>query len=152
MSGAAAGLGAFLAGIEDLAGSVSRKSRFWAVVALSAAPVTWVLMLRRWVFDGIGPFLGWLPLLAVMVTPGVLLFGFAGRVGRLAALPEHVSSEIAELVRQARAGASARSGRGGRHLPAPQSAVPPAGGPGGAGCGSGGGPGAGGGPLRDRLS
>lgn len=97
-----ADLGALLAGIEDLSGTVSRNSRFWAGVALITAPVAWVLMLRRWIFDGIGPFLAWLPLLVVMMVPGVLLFGFASRVRRLGALPDRVSGEIAELVQRAR--------------------------------------------------
>ncbi len=103
-----ADLGALLAGIEDLSGTVSRNSRFWAGVALITAPVAWVLMLRRWIFDGIGPFLAWLPLLVVMMVPGVLLFGFASRVRRLGALPDRVSGEIAELVERARSDGGSR--------------------------------------------
>jgi hypothetical protein len=101
-------LGALLAGIEDLATGVSGKSRFWGGVALIAAPVSWALLLRRWVFDGIGPFLAWLPLLLGMLIPGLLLFGFARRVRKLGALPDQVSSEISQLIHEARSGVTAQ--------------------------------------------
>ncbi len=98
------GLGAALARVEAFAAGVTRRTRFWGVVALLAGPALWALVLYRWVFDSWRAALAWSPVLLALLVPGLVLLGFAGRVRRVADLPDRVSGEVAAMVSEARDG------------------------------------------------
>lgn len=101
------GLGAALARVEAFADGVQARTRVWGCLALLAAPTIWVIFLRRWIFDSWGVFLAWLPLLIVLMAPGLVLLGFGRRVGRMGDLPDLVSEEIGSMITEARDGIAA---------------------------------------------
>jgi hypothetical protein len=100
-------VGAALARVEAFADGVGRRTRFWGWLALLAAPVIWAIFLRKWIFDSWGVFAAWLPLLLVLMIPGLVLLGFGKRVKRMADLPEKVSSDVGAMVTGARDGVAA---------------------------------------------
>lgn len=100
-------VGAALARVEAFAGGVGRRTRFWGWLALLAAPAIWAIFLRKWIFDSWAVFAAWLPLLLVLVIPGLVLLGFGKRVKRMADLPEKVTSEVGSMVTDARDGITA---------------------------------------------
>jgi len=102
-----AGLGAALARVEAFADGVQARTRFWGCMALVAAPAIWVIFLHKWVFESWGVFLAWLPLLIVLMAPGLVLLGFGRRVGKMADLPDLVSEEVGSMVTEAREGIAA---------------------------------------------
>lgn len=102
-----AGLGAALARVEAFADGVQARARFWGWLALLAAPAIWAIFLRRWVFDSWGVFLAWLPLLILLMAPGLVLIGFGRRVGKMGHLPDLVSDEIGSMITEARDGIAA---------------------------------------------
>lgn len=104
---AGAGIGPALARVEAFARGVGRRTRVWGWLALVGGGAIWAIFLRRWVFDGWGPFLAWLPLLVALLVPGLVLLGFGRRVRRIADLPGEVSTEVGALVSEARDGVTA---------------------------------------------
>jgi hypothetical protein len=90
--------------VEAFADGVQARTRFWGCLALLAAPAVWAIFLRRWVFDSWGLLLAWLPLLIVLMAPGLVLIGFGRRVGKLGGLPDLVSDEIGLMITEARDG------------------------------------------------
>jgi len=102
--GSGVDLGAALARVEAFADGVQARTRIWGCLALLAAPTIWVIFLRRWVFDSWGVFLAWLPLLILLMAPGVVLLGFGRRVGKMGDLPDVVSEEVSAMITEARDG------------------------------------------------
>ena len=98
------GLGAALARVEAFADGVQARTRFWGCLALLAAPAVWAIFLRRWAFDSWAIFVAWLPLLIVLMAPGLVLIGFGRRVRKLGDLPDVVSEEIGSMITEARDG------------------------------------------------
>ena len=102
--GSGVDLGAALARVEAFADGVQARTRFWGCLALLAAPTIWVIFLRRWVFESWGVFLAWLPLLILLMAPGLVLLGFGRRVGKMGDLPDMVSEEVSSMITEAREG------------------------------------------------
>ena len=97
-------IGAALARIESLADGVRLRTRFWGWLALAAAPAIWAIALRRWVFDSWELALAWLPVLIVLLVPGLVLIGFGRRIERMTDLPSKLSAEVGAVVAEAREG------------------------------------------------
>ena len=100
-------VGAALARVEAFADGVGRRTRFWGWLAVLSAPAIWAIFLRKWIFDSWEVFAAWLPLMIVLMIPGLVLLGFGKRVERMADLPQKVTSEVGAMVTGAREGITA---------------------------------------------
>jgi len=101
-------LEAALSRIQQLADRIGRRARLVALVAAIAAVAAWALLLRRWIFDSPGVFVGWLPLLVILVVPALILSGFGKRMIRLGPAIDRIADEAGVVVGELRDEAGAR--------------------------------------------
>ncbi len=84
--------------VQVLAARIGTRARWVGFGVGIAAVAAWALLLRRWVFDSAGAFLGWLPVLVFLLVPGLILTGFGKRMLRLGPAISRIADEPGVVV------------------------------------------------------
>jgi hypothetical protein len=83
--------------IEGVASGVASRSVRWGLGSIIVGAAAWAVPLRERFTDPFERVAPWLPLLLVLLIPGVLLLGFAGRLRKVGGLRARLAEDVAEV-------------------------------------------------------